>query len=320
MAARARPLPAAVEALDFPAGRVHAFVHGEASTVRAIRRHLLVDRGLPREALSISGYWKRDRTEEGWREDKAEWNRLVELDAAYRHRRAVPDSRSSLRSHWRRPWLMALGLPLRCPLPARALVLPDGLLALRGSRGVARVAVIRSSYRQDERVKLDGQMPFPPCFTRVQRWGGHRTVPTEESPMILRIDRLATEMPPPSDPDPAGAAVVQELLGGKFGEMSTFMNYTFQSFNFRARQGARPFYDLVANIAAEEFGHIELVCDGDQHDAHRRRREGRRCPSRPTCSTRSTSSPAARARSSRTRTASPGTATTSPRPATSSRT
>jgi Mn-containing catalase len=41
--------------------------------------------------------------------------------------------------------------------------------------------------------------------------------------------------------------------------MSTFMNYTFQSFNFRARQQARPFYDLVANIAAEEFGHVELV-------------------------------------------------------------
>ena len=77
--------------------------------------------------------------------------------------------------------------------------------------------------------------------------------------MILRIDRLQTAMPPPSDPDPAGAAVVQELLGGKFGEMSTFMNYTFQSFNFRARQGARPFFDLVSNIAAEEFGHIELV-------------------------------------------------------------
>jgi Mn-containing catalase len=73
--------------------------------------------------------------------------------------------------------------------------------------------------------------------------------------VILRIDRIQTELPPPSDPDPAGAAVVQELMGGKFGEMSTFMNYTFQSFNFRLRQGARPFYDLVANIAAEEFSH-----------------------------------------------------------------
>src|ERR671910_2394852 len=77
--------------------------------------------------------------------------------------------------------------------------------------------------------------------------------------MILRIDRWGTELPPPSDPDPDGAAAVQELMGGRFGEMSTFMNYTFQSFNFRNKQGARPFYDLVANIAAEEFGHIELV-------------------------------------------------------------
>jgi Mn-containing catalase len=77
--------------------------------------------------------------------------------------------------------------------------------------------------------------------------------------MILRIDRWGTELPPPSDPDPDGAKAVQELMGGRFGEMSTFMNYTFQSFNFRNRQGARPFYDLIANIAAEEFGHIELV-------------------------------------------------------------
>jgi Mn-containing catalase len=77
--------------------------------------------------------------------------------------------------------------------------------------------------------------------------------------MILRIDRWGTELPPPADPDPQGAKNVQELMGGRFGEMSTLMNYTFQSFNFRNRQGARPFYDLIANIAAEEFGHIELV-------------------------------------------------------------
>jgi Mn-containing catalase len=77
--------------------------------------------------------------------------------------------------------------------------------------------------------------------------------------MILRIDRWQIPLPPPSDPDPNGASVVQELMGGRFGEMSTLMNYTFQSFNFRNRQGARPFYDLIANIAAEEYGHIELV-------------------------------------------------------------
>jgi Mn-containing catalase len=77
--------------------------------------------------------------------------------------------------------------------------------------------------------------------------------------MILRLDRVGVELPPPSDPDPDAAAAVQELLGGRFGELSTFLNYTFQSFNFRDRAGARPFYDLVANIAAEEFGHVELV-------------------------------------------------------------
>ena len=77
--------------------------------------------------------------------------------------------------------------------------------------------------------------------------------------MILRLDRVAAELPPPSEPDPAGAQAVQELMGGRFGEMSTFMNYMFQSFNFRDREGARPFFDLVANIAAEEFGHVELV-------------------------------------------------------------
>jgi Mn-containing catalase len=77
--------------------------------------------------------------------------------------------------------------------------------------------------------------------------------------MILRLDRLQVTLPPPSEPDPVGAAAVQELLGGKFGEMSTWLNYTFQSFNFRSRQGARPFYDLVSSIATEEFGHVELV-------------------------------------------------------------
>ena len=139
--------------------------------------------------------------------------------------------------------------------------------------------------------------------------------------MILRIDRLLTELPPPSTPDPNGAAAVQELLGGKFGEMSTFMNYTFQSFNFRNRQGARPFYDLVANIAAEEFAHVELVAatintmlTGASPDgrfdvaktplaAPRRRR---------TCST---SSPAGWARWCKTRWRSRGTAATSSRPA-----
>ena len=77
--------------------------------------------------------------------------------------------------------------------------------------------------------------------------------------MILRIDRWLAELPPPTDPDPAQAAVVQELMGGKFGEMSTFLNYTFQSFNFRERQKARPFFDLISNIAAENSTPVNLT-------------------------------------------------------------
>ena len=73
---------AAVAAFDFPAGTPHVVLHGEASDVREVRRHLLTERGVPREGQSISGYWKRDRTEEGWREDKAEWKRLVDEDDA----------------------------------------------------------------------------------------------------------------------------------------------------------------------------------------------------------------------------------------------
>ena len=77
--------------------------------------------------------------------------------------------------------------------------------------------------------------------------------------MIVRMDRLLIDLPEPKHPDANSAAAVQELLGGKFGEMSTLMNYTYQSFNFRGRQQYRPFYDLIANIAAEEYAHIELV-------------------------------------------------------------
>ncbi|GAB3319473.1 manganese catalase family protein [Larkinella ripae] len=77
--------------------------------------------------------------------------------------------------------------------------------------------------------------------------------------MILKMDRLPIELPTPKNPSPNDAAAVQELLGGKFGEMSTLMNYTYQSFNFRGRKKIRPFYDVISSIAGEEYGHIEVV-------------------------------------------------------------
>lgn len=77
--------------------------------------------------------------------------------------------------------------------------------------------------------------------------------------MFMRIDRLQVDMPVPRDPDPAAAAAVQELMGGRFGEMSTLMNYMFQSMNFRNKERLRPFYALIANICTEELGHVELI-------------------------------------------------------------
>ncbi|HEX8371297.1 MAG TPA: manganese catalase family protein [Chthoniobacterales bacterium] len=77
--------------------------------------------------------------------------------------------------------------------------------------------------------------------------------------MIQRIDQIAVDLPRPDSPNPNAAAAIQELMGGKFGEMSTLMNYTFQSFNFRGKEKYKPFYDLLCNIAAEEYSHIEAV-------------------------------------------------------------
>jgi len=80
--------------------------------------------------------------------------------------------------------------------------------------------------------------------------------------MFMRIDKLQAELPQPKRPDPNAAAALQELLGGKYGEMSTLGNYMFQSFNFRNKSKLRPFYSLVSSIFAEELGHVELVSTG----------------------------------------------------------
>ena len=80
--------------------------------------------------------------------------------------------------------------------------------------------------------------------------------------MFMRIDKLQAELPVPKKPDPNAAAALQELLGGKYGEMSTLGNYMFQSFNFRNKTKLRPFYSLVSAIFMEELGHVELVSNG----------------------------------------------------------
>ncbi|WP_342525655.1 manganese catalase family protein [Chryseomicrobium sp. FSL W7-1435] len=79
--------------------------------------------------------------------------------------------------------------------------------------------------------------------------------------MFQRTNRLLIDLPHVEYGDANAAAAVQELLGGKFGEMSTLNNYLYQSFNFRAKRKLKPFYDLVSSIAAEEVGHVELVAN-----------------------------------------------------------
>ena len=80
--------------------------------------------------------------------------------------------------------------------------------------------------------------------------------------MFLRVDKLQIDIPAPLRADPNAGAALQELLGGKYGEMSTLGNYMFQSFNFRSKKKLRPFYSIVAAIMAEELGHVELVSNG----------------------------------------------------------
>jgi len=75
-------LLAAVVGLAFPSGRVHAFVHGEAEEIRAVRRHLLQERGLARADMSCSPYWRRTMTDEAWRLVKRDFVAAMEADVA----------------------------------------------------------------------------------------------------------------------------------------------------------------------------------------------------------------------------------------------
>ncbi|ONI67722.1 NADPH-dependent ferric siderophore reductase [Kribbella sp. ALI-6-A] len=69
---RGDQLVEAVTALDFPSDDVHAFVHGEAGFVLRLRRYLFTERGLPRDRVSLSGYWRLGKNEDGWQAEKAE--------------------------------------------------------------------------------------------------------------------------------------------------------------------------------------------------------------------------------------------------------
>ncbi|HEV2703511.1 MAG TPA: siderophore-interacting protein, partial [Steroidobacteraceae bacterium] len=56
-------LAAAITAWTQPAGSGRIYVACEADAMRGIRRHLLLERGLPREWVTTRGYWKQDATD-----------------------------------------------------------------------------------------------------------------------------------------------------------------------------------------------------------------------------------------------------------------
>ena len=61
----------------------------------------------------------------------------------------------------------------------------------------------------------------------------------------------------PDQPDPEAAKVLQEILGGHFGEMRTMMQFFFQSSNFRGKD--TQYRDLLRGVFLEEISHVELV-------------------------------------------------------------
>lgn len=73
-------LSRAVRDLALPEGRVSWFVHGNASMIKELRRHLFVDLGVPRADVSISGYWRSGMNEDGWQSSKHEF--VAEMDSA----------------------------------------------------------------------------------------------------------------------------------------------------------------------------------------------------------------------------------------------
>ena len=71
-------LVAAVREMPWPDVPPSAFVHGEAGFVKELRAYLRIERGLPREQLSVSGYWRLGTDDEGWRARKKDWAREID--------------------------------------------------------------------------------------------------------------------------------------------------------------------------------------------------------------------------------------------------
>ncbi|WP_084102448.1 siderophore-interacting protein [Demequina sp. NBRC 110051] len=70
----------AVETATLPEGDIEAFVHGNADMIKPLRHHLFNVVGVPREHVSISGYWRTGMNEDGWQSSKREFVAQMEAE------------------------------------------------------------------------------------------------------------------------------------------------------------------------------------------------------------------------------------------------
>jgi Mn-containing catalase len=73
--------------------------------------------------------------------------------------------------------------------------------------------------------------------------------------MFTHVHDLQFEAKPDS-PDPAFARRFQEVLGGKWGEMTVAMQYLYQGWNCRL---PGKYKDMLLDIGTEELAHVEMI-------------------------------------------------------------
>src|SRR3954467_987397 len=73
--------------------------------------------------------------------------------------------------------------------------------------------------------------------------------------MFLRQRKLQYHAKP-DKPDAIFAKMLQEPLGGQWGEISVMMTYLFQGWSCR---GPQKYKDMIMDIGTEEIGHVEML-------------------------------------------------------------
>jgi NADPH-dependent ferric siderophore reductase len=95
-----------VRAAQFPPGPVFAWLAGESGAVRALRRHLVEERGLDKRAIDFTGYWRARLSQDDppTEEDLAEAQELLEAAREMQKPPASPFD-EAYRSH-SAPWVI----------------------------------------------------------------------------------------------------------------------------------------------------------------------------------------------------------------------